>query len=83
MILSLFCIFCMSRIEEIRKCSCLYVKQTEYILRNKEYQLRNIAYSQGKIQRLFDVDNNHEFEHQIKGEIKETKERKENIEQYI
>jgi hypothetical protein len=60
-----------------------YVKQTDYILRNKEYQLRNIKDSQGQIQRLFDLNNNHEFKHQIKGEIKETTERKENIEQYI
>ncbi len=50
-----------------------YVKQTEYILPNRKYQLRNIADSQGQIQRLFDLDSNHECEYMIKGKSKKGK----------
>jgi hypothetical protein len=55
-----------------------YVKQTDYILRNKECLLRNRVDNQGQIQRFFDLDNNHEYEYEIKGKSKKTKERKRN-----
>jgi hypothetical protein len=44
-----------------------------YILRNNECLLRNRGDNQGQIQRLFDLDNNHEYDYGIKEKSKKRK----------